>query len=325
MKGVFSLIKWGTTRCYGGFGHYMGRCRKEGTYDNSSGHLHFEPRKMHFWGIINELDILLTGGRLSSSARSIIRGAMWGTQIEQNLRKAQQLVVASPDFHSSGLFNRDNKKTGDGDDSAVPREAAKPYKAIVYVFMNGGADTFNLLIPHSGCGEKDLYAEYTMTRGNVALDRQLLHPINATNQPCTQFGIHPNVPFLQQLYQEGDASFFANTGVLYEPSTKNNYLSNHIRTRLFDHHSQKKVAQEVRTNKDQFDTGVLGRLIDVVSSDYLTGSTSTNSDVTTVLNCNPESPPVSQLSELFVPTRFDQRPSFPGMRSRINSLNNATF
>jgi hypothetical protein len=50
----------------------------------------------------------------------------------------------------------------------VPRTALpeipsqnRPYKAIVYLWLDGGADTWNLLVPHSQCtGGVDLYNEY---------------------------------------------------------------------------------------------------------------------------------------------------------------------
>lgn len=257
-----------------------------------------------------------------------------------------QLKNLLANFDPSGLFHPSENTRGD---STEPRRADKPYKAIVYVFLNGGADTFvsfhchcvplhsithvphgsivlqkNLLVPHSGCVEKDLYIQYNITRGNLTIPKDALHLIDAADQPCETFGLHPNLAFLQQLYQDGDASFFANTGLLYEPSTKANYLTNHLGTRLFDH-TQVKFVQKVRRNKDQSDTGVLGRLIGILSGkyDYLTSSTSTNSDASAILHGNPGSPSVSSLKAGFQPAFFDPSPSHPAMRSRIGFLNNA--
>ena len=81
-------------------------------------------------------------------------------------------------------------------------------------------DSFNLLVPHSECkGKFDLYKEYASVRGpNVAIPKDQLHQIKvpANTQPCNVMGIHPKMPFLKQLYDDGDASMIANMGALVE-------------------------------------------------------------------------------------------------------------
>ena len=81
-------------------------------------------------------------------------------------------------------------------------------------------DSWNLLVPHSGCrGPVDLYKEYADVRGaDVAIPKKDLHEIKvpAGTQPCDIMGIHPNLPFLKQLYDEGDALMVANMGALVE-------------------------------------------------------------------------------------------------------------
>ena len=80
-------------------------------------------------------------------------------------------------------------------------------------------DSWNLLVPHSGCSPVDLYKEYADVRGkDVAIPLKDLHPIKvpAGTQPCDYMGIHPNLPFLKQLYDEGDALMVANMGALIE-------------------------------------------------------------------------------------------------------------
>ena len=81
-------------------------------------------------------------------------------------------------------------------------------------------DTWNLLVPHSGCkGSVDLYKDYADVRGpDLAIPKNKLHQIKvpAGNQPCDVMGIHPNLPYLKQLYDEGDALMVANMGGLVE-------------------------------------------------------------------------------------------------------------
>ena len=81
-------------------------------------------------------------------------------------------------------------------------------------------DSWNLLVPHSRCkGGLDLYKEYADVRGpDLAIPKNDLHEIEvpAGTQPCDVMGIHPNLPYLKQLYDEGDALMIANMGGLVE-------------------------------------------------------------------------------------------------------------
>lgn len=48
--------------------------------------------------------------------------------------------------------------------------------------------------------------------------------INAgTDQVCSEFAIHPDLDIIKELYDDGDAIIFANTGVLTEPVTKDDW------------------------------------------------------------------------------------------------------
>ena len=84
-------------------------------------------------------------------------------------------------------------------------------------------DTFNLLVPHSECkGSVDLYKEYASVRGpKIAIPKDQLHQIKvpANTQPCNVMGIHPKLPILKELYDDGDAAMVANMGALVEVCT----------------------------------------------------------------------------------------------------------
>jgi uncharacterized protein (DUF1501 family) len=56
-------------------------------------------------------------------------------------------------------------------------------------------------------------------RAKVAIPTNILLPINATDQVCSTFGLHPDLPAIQSLYNENDLMFFANTGVMTEVKT----------------------------------------------------------------------------------------------------------
>src|SRR5262245_4333286 len=52
--------------------------------------------------------------------------------------------------------------------------AASDHRALVCLFLSGGADTFNVLVPR---GQSE-YAEYAAARGGIALPQNALLPIN---------------------------------------------------------------------------------------------------------------------------------------------------
>lgn len=60
----------------------------------------------------------------------------------------------------------------------------------------------------------DMYNEYKSARGSIALPKKTLLPISAhdSHQVCDVFGIHPNLPFIKELYDEKEAIFFSGVG-----------------------------------------------------------------------------------------------------------------
>ena len=100
------------------------------------------------------------------------------------------------------------------------------YKALVCLFLNGGNDSFNMLIPR----QQSAYNEYEQVRGGVggsglAISRANLHQITSSLQNTSagagysDFGIHPDLPYLKTLYDQGDLAFVSNVGSLIEPTS----------------------------------------------------------------------------------------------------------
>ena len=100
------------------------------------------------------------------------------------------------------------------------------YKALVCLFLNGGNDSFNMLVPR----QQNAYNEYEQVRGGVggtglAIPRSDLHQITSSLQNTTagagysDFGIHPDLPYLKTLYDQGDLAFVSNVGSLIEPTS----------------------------------------------------------------------------------------------------------
>ena len=100
------------------------------------------------------------------------------------------------------------------------------YKALVCLFLNGGNDSFNMLVPR----QQSAYNEYEQVRGGVggsglAIPRSDLRQITSSLQNTSagagysDFGIHPDLPYLKTLYDKGDLAFVSNVGSLIEPTS----------------------------------------------------------------------------------------------------------
>lgn len=117
--------------------------------------------------------------------------------------------------------------------------AAEPgngeYRALVCLFLNGGWDSFNILVPR-GASE---YAEYAGIRQDLALAQGALLPITPLNVSSPLLGVHPGMPEIQALFEAGNAAFVANVGTLVQPVTKAEYeAGSNLPLGLFSHSDQ---------------------------------------------------------------------------------------
>ncbi len=87
------------------------------------------------------------------------------------------------------------------------------YKALVCILLSGGNDSYNMLVPR-GSFEHGIYAQ---TRSDLALDQSLLLPINPLTNNTFSLGLHPSMPEVQQLFENGNLAFVSNVGTLIEP------------------------------------------------------------------------------------------------------------
>jgi uncharacterized protein (DUF1501 family) len=117
-------------------------------------------------------------------------------------------------------------------------------KTLVCLFLNGGNDSFNWLVPR----DAGRHAVYSAARGNLALGRAGLRDLDQTPQGDGQlYGMHPSCAGLQELFNglDGDAgkrraAFVANVGTLIQPTTKAQYLAETVPLprALFSHSDQ---------------------------------------------------------------------------------------
>jgi cullin-associated NEDD8-dissociated protein 1 len=169
-------------------------------------------------------------------------------------------VLLSAEFHTLGT----PKAEGERELDQLPEQPeAESYKAMVMVYLNGGADTFNLIVPLCS----DLYSEYQQVRQDIALPRSSLSQVSAPTQNCAQFGVHHKLPFVKQLYDDGQLAFVSNVGSLVEPTTKQDYEAKEKCSGLYSHADQTNGAQTLKCQvQGSSPKGFGGRLADFLGS-----------------------------------------------------------
>ena len=112
---------------------------------------------------------------------------------------------------------------------------ADDYKALVCILLEGGNDSFNMVVPT----ENDEYNSYAATRSNQALAKDDLLPLNIDIQGRT-FGIHPAMTQIQALFNQNQLSFINNIGTLIHPTNKQQVFDASVKLPLglFSHADQ---------------------------------------------------------------------------------------
>src|SRR5580698_6577880 len=87
--------------------------------------------------------------------------------------------------------------------------AGANYQALVCVFLAGGNDGHNTVVPMTTAQQN--YSLYQQARGGLAIPQGQLLPI--ANGSDT-YGLHPSLPEIQTLYNQKKAAVLANVGML---------------------------------------------------------------------------------------------------------------
>ncbi len=141
--------------------------------------------------------------------------------------------------------------------------AVDNYKALVCVFLNGGNDSNNLVVPKYTAG----YNDYSAARSAQGLAIPQANLLSIT--PPTlglEFGLNPALTELHGLWGQNKLAVISNVGTLIQPLTKAQYLSGAPRPdQLFSHSDQ--VAQfRTAVANSSATTGWGGRLADRTST-----------------------------------------------------------
>jgi uncharacterized protein (DUF1501 family) len=141
---------------------------------------------------------------------------------------------------------------------AVPSD----YRALVCIFLNGGNDASNLIVP-TGSG----YNAYATARSVLALPQANLLALNPKTTDGRTFGLHPSMAEIHALFGSGKAALLANVGTLVEPTNRTQYLANTVKLppQLFSHNDQQ-VQWQSSVPDRPFTTGWGGRTAELVNS-----------------------------------------------------------
>lgn len=194
------------------------------------------------------------------------------------------------------------------------------YRALVCIFLGGGNDGNNMVVPLDAAG----YGQYSAIRGpaGLAIAQSDLLEI-APKSFATPFGLHPSMPELQELFADGNLAIVPNVGPLVQPLSKQDYLGGApLPYQLFSHADQ--IAQwQTSISKQTSPTGWGGRVADtfpVASSGFplitaLAGGVFTHGQLT------------SPLTVASAPTKLTQLLALNGFggaadeQARLSSMN----
>jgi uncharacterized protein (DUF1501 family) len=160
------------------------------------------------------------------------------------------------------------------------------YKALVCIFLFGGSDANNMLVPNetTGPNASDLrysYQNYANVRQGLALAQGTLAPIH-DSATGVAFGLHPSLKPLANLYNvtPGRLTLLSNVGTLVQPiardytnMTQPDLSKYTVPMNLFSHSDQQTQWQNGAPLGGQ-NTGWAGRLVDRI---YVPGCNASSS------------------------------------------------
>ena len=147
------------------------------------------------------------------------------------------------------------------------------YKALVCVFLFGGNDSYNMIIPRSNAE----YNIYAAARQNMAVQQNDLLAINPLTPDGTNYGLHPSMGGIQTLFEQGRAAFVNNIGPLVEPTTKSDYFNGSVLLppQLFSHNDMQDQWLSLK-GPTVSNTGWAGRVADLIRMNVANQQLATN-------------------------------------------------
>jgi uncharacterized protein (DUF1501 family) len=147
--------------------------------------------------------------------------------------------------------------------TAHAQSNADDYKALVCVFLLGGNDGHNMVVPLNGPD----YAAFRAVRGSLALpdgNTTLMEVVARNGRP---YGLNSGLTAIHPLWAQGKLAVMANVGMLVRPTTREQYLAASVGlpSNLFSHSDQVLQMQAGDPNGSG-GTGWAGRIADATRS-----------------------------------------------------------
>jgi uncharacterized protein (DUF1501 family) len=141
-------------------------------------------------------------------------------------------------------------------------QGSADYKALVCIFLFGGNDGNNLIVPLDS-----RYASYQAARPNIALPQAQLLPLQIGTQAT--YALHPNMPEMQAFFNnQKNLALLANVGTLVQPTTRQSYQnSQNLPDNLYSHSDQQDQWQSAQLMGNPT-SGWAGNVADNLPSAY---------------------------------------------------------
>ncbi len=159
------------------------------------------------------------------------------------------------------------------------RASTDDYRALVCVFLYGGNDGNNMVVPVDGRYDDYAAARRPQPDGGLALTPDQLLPLAPASGPA-QYGFHPSMPELQQLWNGGALGVLFNVGTLVAPTSKADDAAGRVPRpeSLMSHQDQQNQWQTSLADRPSR-TGWGGRLADEIPTAPLPALVSTAGNV----------------------------------------------
>lgn len=200
---------------------------------------------------------------------------------------ALSLVGLASQMEHMGLMSAMAQKVIDSQEST---EGGENYKAIVLLFLSGGNDGNNTVIPNHNDATLSNYATYFNARNTqqLAIPQANLLPITVPRMGGLTYGLHPALGVgatnngIHELWAQQKMAIVTNCGTLVRPLTKATYQNGTVPKpyQLFSHSDQVTQYQTSIANTQAF-TGWGGRL-----SDKMTQSNNPNGLIPMITSIN---------------------------------------
>ena len=148
-------------------------------------------------------------------------------------------------------------------------QSGSGYKALVCVFLFGGNDSNNTIIPMDDVN----YPAYQKIRGSLALSGSSLTP-TVTSNTGAPYAFHDKLAEVASMFSSKELSVVANVGPLVQPLTRAQYQAAQSATiplNLFSHPDQQ-IAWQTSIAQGHSPTGWGGRAADYIASQGINSS-----------------------------------------------------